>query len=145
MKTIHFSTLVSAPKEKIWKILWEDETYRKWTSVFNAGSYAVSDWKEGSKVLFLSPEGEGMHSIIDKMTPNQFMSFKHIGIVKDGKEQPETEESKSWSGAKENYTLKDKGKDTELLVDMDITEEHETYFKDVFPEALKIVKNLAEK
>jgi hypothetical protein len=38
--------------------MWDDSTYRQWTSAFSEGSHAVSDWKEGSKVLFLSPEGE---------------------------------------------------------------------------------------
>jgi hypothetical protein len=85
-----------------------------------------------------------MFSTIAKKTPNKFMSFKHLGTVKGGEEQPETEETKSWSGAKENYLLDEKNGVTELTVTMDITEAHEQYFKDTFPKALEIVKALAE-
>ena len=144
MKKLNFNTRINAPKEKVWKVLWQDDTYRKWTSAFSEGSYAVSDWNEGSKILFLSPGGEGMFSTIDKKIPNEYMSFKHLGTVKGGIEQPETEESKGWSGAKENYILKERDGATELDVEMDITEDFEQYFQDTFPKALERVKDLAE-
>jgi hypothetical protein len=82
-------------------------TYRSWTSTFSEGSYAVSDWKDGSKILFLSANGDGMFSIIAKQVPNEFMSFKHLGIVKGGEEQPGNKETQKWSGAMENYTLRE--------------------------------------
>jgi len=144
MKKLNLTIEIYAPKEKVWKTLWDDTTYRQWTSAFSEGSYAVSDWKEGSKVLFLSPEGEGMFSKIDKLVPNELMHFKHLGTIKGGVEQPESEESKQWSGAMENYSLKEKNGKTELTLSMDIAESHEQYFRDTFPKALEIVKNLAE-
>lgn len=144
MKQLHFLTQVKAPKEKVWQVLWDDETYRKWTAAFSEGSYAVTDWNEGSKVLFLSPAGEGMFSTIAKKVPNEFMSFKHLGVVKGGEEQPADEETKKWSGAMENYSLEEKNGITELTVKMDITEELEQYFKETFPKALESIKALAE-
>lgn len=144
MKKLHFLIEIKAPKEKVWQVLWDDASYRKQTSTFSEGSYAISDWKEGSKVLFLSPNGEGMFSTIAKKTSNELMSFKHLGTVKGGEEQPETEETKKWSGAIENYSLAQKNDVTELLVTMDISEDHEQYFKDTFPKALEIIKTLAE-
>jgi hypothetical protein len=85
------------------------------------------------------------------------MSFKHIGIVKEGKEQPLNEESKKWSGVMENYTLKDAptassnplfmtspGLTTELSVEIDVIEDHQSYFQKTFPKALEKVKELAE-
>src|SRR5215510_8339251 len=139
MKTLNFSIRIKAPKQKVWKTLWEDETYKKWTSAFSEGSYAVSDWQEGSKILFLSPGGEGMYSVIDKKVPNEFMSFKHLGVVKDGKEQPADNETKDWSGAMENYTLTEKKDGVELSLAMDITDAHENYFKETFPKAFEKV------
>lgn len=144
MKKNKFSIEIKAPKEKVWDTLWNDDTYRKWTSVFSEGSYAQTDWKEGSKVLFLSPEGEGMYSTIAKKVTNELMSFKHLGVVKGGKEQPADDETKKWSGAMENYSLKEKERSTELTVEMDMTEEHEKYFSETFPKALEKVKSLAE-
>jgi len=144
MKKANFKIDIKANKEKVWNILWNDETYTKWTAPFCEGSYAQTDWNEGSKVLFLSPSGEGMYSTIFKKIPNDFMSFKHLGMVKEGKEIPIDDATKKWSGAMENYSLKEKDGLTELIVDMDIAEDHEKYFQDSFPKALEKVKALAE-
>ena len=105
MQTKKYSVLINAPKEKVWKILWDDDTYREWTSVFSEGSYAESDWQEGSKIRFLSREGSGMYSIIAKLEPNRFMSFRHDGEIKNGIEEPLNDESRKWAGTTENYTL----------------------------------------
>lgn len=145
MAKTEFSTKIKAPAKKVWDVLWTDDTYRKWTSVFHEGSYVVTDWKEGSKALFLAPNGDGMYSTIAKNIPNEYMSIKHIGVVKDGKEQPLDEESKKWSGSLENYTLKETNGETKLIVDVDIAEEYKDFFNGVFPKALNIVKELAEK
>lgn len=144
MITLNFSITINALKEKVWKVLWDDITYRQWTSVFTEGSYAVSDWEEGSKILFLSPSGQGMFSTIAKKILNECMWFKHLGTVEDGKEQPEDETSKDWSGATENYTLKEIDEMTELSVAIDVTENEEQYFRDTFPKALEKVKSLSE-
>ncbi|MBK9191388.1 MAG: hypothetical protein IPM77_07665 [Crocinitomicaceae bacterium] len=40
MKQLEFKTTISAPAEKVWKILWNDTTYRHWTSVFHDTSFA---------------------------------------------------------------------------------------------------------
>lgn len=72
------------------------------------------------------------------------MNLCHLGTVKGGQEQPESDETKKRSGAMENYSLKENSGITELAVTMDITEDHEQYFKDTFQKALEAVKNLAE-
>jgi hypothetical protein len=144
METLKFSIQVNASREKVWDALWNKEHYEKWTAAFSEGSHAVSDWKEGSKILFLDGEGQGMFSIIDKKIPSRQMSFKHLGVVIKGVEQPADEKTKDWSGAKENYYLSDRNGGTELKVEMDTVEEHAQYFRDVFPKALEIVKQAAE-
>ena len=65
MELLKFSVKIIAPKEKVWSTLWNDTTYRQWTSAFTPGSHAVSDWNEGSKINFLDGNGSGMFSIID--------------------------------------------------------------------------------
>lgn len=143
MQKLQFSETIKAPAGKVWSVLWNDDTYRKWTSVFHEGSYAKSDWKEGSRIEFLSPDGNGMYSTIEKMVPNELMSFKHLGEIKAGKDQPW--ENNGWSGAHENYTLMEDNGNTKLTVELDTDENFANHFKDIFPKALKIVKELAEK
>ena len=119
MEKINFYISINAPKEKVWNVLWDETSYRKWTSVFAEGSTVVTDnWKEGSKVLFLDGNGSGMVSMVAANKPNQYMSFKHMGEVKDGIEDISSEKIKGWSGSMENYTLKEAGGKTELKVEM---------------------------
>jgi uncharacterized protein YndB with AHSA1/START domain len=146
MEKINFSTRINAPRERVWKVLWNDDSYKEWTSAFMEGSYAETDnWKEGSKVLFLGPGGEGMVSTVAKNKPNEFMSFKHLGVVKNGVEDTESESAKGWAGSMENYRLTDENGKTKLEVDMDSTDEFKDYFEKTWPVALEKVKELAEK
>lgn len=144
MEKLSFKTSINAPKEKVWKTLWDDATYGKWTSVFSPTSYADTDWKEGSKVLFLDGGGSGMVSRIETIRPNEFMSFRHLGEVKNGVEDTESDKVKGWAGALENYTLKEVNGITELTVDMDMNEDYKDYFVGTFPKALEQLKLLSE-
>jgi len=139
MKTLKFTETIKASKTKVWETLWNDDTYKQWTAPFMEGSYAESDWKEGSKILFLSPGGNGMFSIIEKKIPNEQMTFKHLGEIKNG-----VEEAKNWEGAKEAYHLEEKNGVTQLDVEMDAVGEFEDYFSKTFPVALNKVKEIAE-
>ncbi len=139
-----FSTSIAAPREKVWEILWADESYRNWTSVFSEGSHVETDWKEGSKVLFLDGQGRGMVSKIAKFDAPGFMSFEHLGEVKDGVEDTTSDKVKGWAGSKENYTLKENNGQTTLEVDIDISDDFKEYFLTTFPKALQKVKELAE-
>ena len=141
MTTLTFATKINAPKEKVWDTLWNDSSYRKWTAAFMEGSYAESDWKEGSKILFLSPKGEGMFGIIQTKVPNEQMTFKHLGEIKNGIEEP-----KDWRDATESYYLNEINGVTELSVKltMDANSEFEQYFNNTFPKALEILKQISE-
>lgn len=136
--------MIDASREKVWDILWSDAGYRLWTAVFSEGSRAETDWKKGSRILFLNEKNEGMVSAVAEHIPNEFMSIKHLGSVKDGVEDMNSPEAKEWSGSLENYTLRAADGKTELVVEMDITAEYMDYFEEVWPRALGKVKELAE-
>lgn len=140
MKKLNFSIRVAVPKDRLWQTLWNDATYRQWTAIFHEGSHAVSDWQEGSKILFLGPGGDGMTSRIARLIPNEFMSFEHLGEVKNGVE----DFSGGWSGALENYSLRECDGGTELSVEIDSDDNFADYFRDVFPKALQKLKELSE-
>lgn len=139
-----FSITINASKEKAWQALWSNENYPKWTSIFHPGSYAETDWKKGSKVLFLTPEKDGMFSVIDQMITNELMVFKHLGVVEKGVEQPSSEKTKEWEGALESYALSEQNGTTKLSVTLQTSKEYEQYFNEAFPKALEVVKQIAE-
>ena len=140
-----FSITINAPKENVWRTMLEDTTYRDWSSAFKEGSYAVTDWKEGSKALFLTPAGDGMFSKIVAHRPNEFLSIKHLGTVKNGVEDTGSEEGKDWAEALENYTLREQDGMSTLTVEMDVVDEYRSYFEETWPKALTRLKEISER
>jgi uncharacterized protein YndB with AHSA1/START domain len=145
MTKLTFAITINAPKELVWRTMLEDETYRKWTSVFQEGSYAVTDWKPGSKALFLAPDGNGMVSRVAEHRPNEFLSLEHLGVVKAGVEDVSSAEVKQWAGARENYTLRENAGHVTLTIEMDTADDHQQYFRDTWPKALAALKDLSER
>ena len=141
LNQMHFDIDIDAPRDRVWRVLWDDETFRDWSSVFAEGSHAVSDWKEGSTVHFIDPgSNSGMQAVIEKSRPGEFISFRHEREIKDGQVQPPAE----WAGAHENYTLTDRSGRTHLKIDLDAADEHREMFEDRFPKALRRIKTLSE-
>lgn len=150
MQKLEFKIEIDAPREKVWEVLWNDKTYPQWTRAFGQGGRAESDWQEGSRIHFLADDDNGTHglngmySLIDKKIDNEYMAFKHLGVLKDGIEQPLDEESKKWAGSMETYKLTDEGGKTILETSVDIVDDHVEMFNEAFPEAFRIVKELSE-
>lgn len=140
-----FKITIDAPSHKVWEVLWGDETYREWTSVFSPDSTVETDWSEGGKILFLDGKGSGMVSRIARKIENEFMSFKHLGEVHDGVEDLSSEKVSAWSGATENYSLKDIGGKTELIVETDVLDDFKDYFMETWPKALEKLKSIVER
>src|SRR5690606_19695354 len=123
---MRISIVIDAPKGKVWDVMLDDSTYRQWTEVFSAGSHFVGDWRQGSQILFLGPDETGkMSGMISRIKENRrhdFISIEHVGIIHGGEEDTTSEMVKKWAGALENYTFKDLGGKTEVLVEVDIDE-----------------------
>ncbi|MES2557269.1 MAG: SRPBCC domain-containing protein [Bacteroidota bacterium] len=134
-----FTIQVNTSPEKVWDVLWTANTYNQWTKVFNEGSHAVSDWNEGSEVLFLGNTGDGMYSRIEKKIVPAEMSILHLGEIKNG-----VRVTSDWGEAYERYFLAAKNGGTELRVVLDSVPEFSDYFNETFPKALAVVKTLSE-
>lgn len=140
MKQLEFSIEINASKEKVWNILWEDQSYRDWTSRFIPGSYYEGELKEGNDILFLSPGKHGLFAKVEKVIPFQSMHFVHFGLVIDGISQPKTFNE----GAIEHYDLFESELGTKITVSLRTEEEYIDYFNNSFPRALNAVKQLSE-
>jgi uncharacterized protein YndB with AHSA1/START domain len=148
MEKLHISFLIHAPREKVWNTMLNEDTYRQWTTAFHPGSYYKGTLAQGEKILFLGPsdDGEmGMVSRVADIRPYEFVSFEHLGIVKNGVEDTESDEAKKWSPAFENYTFTDVDGGTEVLIDQDISSDEKEQFQEMWHRALVLLKELAEK
>ena len=143
-KTINLSIPINATKEKVWDVLLKDATYRQWVAAFMPGSYAETDWQQGSQVRFISPSGDGLLSKIIEHKPNEIISIEHLANIKNGQEDWDSEEAKKWQGAREIYRVNAKNGVTNLEIEQDIAEEYAEWCTDTWKKALNEIKIMAE-
>lgn len=145
METLDYEIIINAPKEKIWDVLFGQETYSEWTQFFSPGSQMKTDWQVGGKTYFVNPEGAGMVSTIDSLEKPDQIIFKHLGMVdKDGVEDTESMEIKQWSVCFEKYILIDYDGKTKLHVEVQVEKDWREHMNTGFTKGLEVVKNLSE-
>nr|WP_315035355.1 SRPBCC domain-containing protein [uncultured Chryseobacterium sp.] len=145
METLSYETIIDAPLQKVWDILWGPETYREWTQYFGPGSIMKSDWKVGGKTYFVNAEGEGMVSTIDSLNEPHQVVFKHLGMVdKEGNEDIHSKEVMEWSGCFEKYFLIDFDGKTKLHTEVQVDKQWQDHLNMGFTKGLIVVKSLAE-
>lgn len=145
MKELEFSININAKPKKVWNVIVGKDTYNQWTAPFAEGSSVETDWKKGSKALFLDGKGHGMVSEIVESIPGKFLSIHHLGEVKDGVEDPTTYQGEEWGDALENYILEEVDGQTVWRITLDMNELYVQYMEDTWPLALAKVKELAER
>jgi hypothetical protein len=144
MEKIKLAIDIDAPKEKVWDVLLGDESYRKWTSVFHPSSQVETDWKEGSKAIFKSDDGNGMISRIALHRPAEVIAIEHLGVVHDGKEVYDDPKFKEWAGAMETYRISEHDGRSHLDIEMDCPPGDLEWMTAKWKEALQLVKQLSE-
>lgn len=151
MEKLTFTTIINASKEKVWHTMLDDSTYRQWTKPFNEGSRYEGVWETGSEMRFIGcdengKESGGMYSRIAEARPYEFVSIEHLGMINENGEIDTTSDAvKKWTPAFENYTFKDVDGGTEILVEIDISDDWKDMFNDMWPKALVKLKEIAEK
>lgn len=149
METLTFSTDINAPAKTVWYTMLADDTYRQWTKEFHEGSYYEGNWDEGSEIRFVAQDADGntqgMFSRIKANDRYKFISIEHLGGIKNGEIDTNSEEIKKWAPALDNYTFVDKGEVTELIVEMQTSEEYKPAFNEMWPRALATLKKLCER
>ena len=143
MKNMELSIEIHASKDKVWATLWDDATFRDWASLIDEGTYMKGIMTEGNEIQFLSSlNGYGVTSLIAKLSPNEYVLFRHNA---DTKESGQQERENEWTGGTESYSLSEKNGVTTLIVKIEVPQEQEETFRVRLPEALECIKTLAEK
>ncbi len=150
MEKLTFTTIINAPKEKVWHTMLDEGTYKLWTEVFNVGSRYVGVWETGAEMRFLGAdengkESGGMYSKIKEVRPYEFVSIEHLGMIGENGEIDTTSDAvKKWAPAFENYTFTEKDGGVEVLVEIGVPGEWKDMFDDMWPKALLKLKEVAE-
>ncbi len=142
MKELHFEVEIHAAKEKVWDTLWRDETLRQWAGIIDPGTHMVGDLKEGNEIQFISGNGYGVTSLVEKLKQGELLLLRHSADMQDNGKQ---EREKEWTGGEESYSLIEKDGTTILTVTFGVPPKLEEYFKLNYPKALERVRLLAER
>ena len=142
MKELRFTIKIHAAKERVWETLWQDETFREWAGIIDPGTHMVGELKEGNEVQYISGNGYGVTSLVEKLVEGEYVLLKHRADTQDdGKRERE----KEWTGGEESYALAEEGGTTTLTAAFGVPPELEGYFMANYPKALERVKALAER
>ncbi|QQS29682.1 MAG: SRPBCC domain-containing protein [Sphingobacteriales bacterium] len=145
MLTLDYRIQINTTPEKVWTALWDFEHYKTWTRPFCEGSYFKTDgFKQGNRIHFLVPEGEGLYAVIDKVEPEKYMAFRHLGSVENFEELPPEKEPQPWPEMMEIYRLSPNENGTEVWVSVDTLETYASSIGEKFPLALSELKTIAE-
>jgi len=145
MNTLTFTIQINASPEKVWHSLWDAENYRAWTNPFCKGSYyKTTEFSEGNKIHLLTPDGQGMYSILEKIEQNTYLAFRHLGNIYNFEELPIDAETEQWTNAMETYRLTKNETGTTLTVQVDVIESYLNHMNKTFPIALNELKHISE-
>ena len=144
IQKIVFSVEIKASAESIWEKMWDKETYTNWVTPFCEGTYFTGEIALGSRIHFIAPSFDGMYSDVFYLVPNKLIIFKHIGNLKDLKEQPIDAEAEKWTGSFELYRLNEVDGITTVTAEIDCLSEYLEYMNSKFPLALQELKNISE-
>ena len=126
----------------------DKSTYDTWTALFNPTSRYEGSWSKGSRIHFIGIDSKGekggMVSEIAENNPSKFVSIKHIGLLVSGKEILEGPDVEKWTGGFENYSFEEINGISSLLVELDVTEDFESYMNESYPKALDKLKEICE-
>ncbi len=147
-KPLHIEITIDAPVGKVYQIMLDEKTYPQWTKAFNPSSRYEGSWEKGSEIRFLGDDESGtsggMVSRIRENIPNKFVSIEHLGIIEGNSEKTSGPDIEKWKGALENYTFKEVNGKTLVQADCDSSEEYDSYFRETWPKALKLLKEICE-
>lgn len=142
MVKTQFVIFINTTKEKVWKALWNDDSFCDWASIIDEGTYKVGEMIEGQTIQFISSiNGYGVTSLIEKIILYEFILFRHYF---DTFEKGKQVRNKEWTGGKESYLLNEQSGVTTLIVEMDLPKNQIDTFNIRVPKALERINQIAE-
>lgn len=145
-RTISHTLNINATPERVWEILTVDAYVRQWYVAFCEGTYAQTDWTEGSKALFIDASGDGMAGIIKESKANERLYIAYTGMVSKFVEDYSSESAQKLVGGYEGYTLREVDGKTQLDISAggDMVDKMFNYMEQSWQAAVTIIIRLAE-
>ncbi len=149
MKKLVKSIEIAADQRTVWETIVDPLKYEVWTKAFGEGGFFEGSWNTGDAIRFVARNEagrlEGMNSEIAEGRYPEFISIHHIGVINEGVEDQSPEIQAAWANVYENYLLEPlAGERTRFTVDMDIDEQYQDMFEEMWLKALESMKTVSE-
>ena len=139
MKFLEFEIQINATPEKVWETLFSQDSYRKWASAMNEGTYFEGNWEVGSVMKFLDPQNNGMYNLVTENIPNKQLGMKHLGWILEAELSPQ-----NWEDSTLQYILEPNENGTLLKGTVNSLDEFVDFFNTKYPQNFEHIKKLAE-
>lgn len=109
------------------------------------GMLMQTDWEVGGRTYFTdSGNKNGMVSTIESIEKPNHLIFKHLGELRNGVEDVDSEKVKALNGSVEAYYLVKNNDKTTVKVEVDSDDNFQEMFDNGFKKGLEVIKNLSE-
>jgi hypothetical protein len=139
MKFLEFEIQINATPEKVWETLFTQDSYKKWASAMNEGTYFEGNWEVGSIMKFLDPQNNGMYNLVTENIRFKVLGMKHLGWILKGELSPQ-----NWEDSTLNYILEPSEYGTLLKGTVNSLDEFVEFFNSKYPQNFEHIKRLAE-
>ena len=139
MKFLEFEIQINATPEKVWETLFTQDSYKKWASAMNEGTYFEGNWEVGSIMKFLDPQNNGMYNLVTENIRFKVLGMKHLGWILKGELSPQ-----NWDDSTFNYILDPSENGTLLKGTVNSLDEFVEFFNSKYPQNFEHIKRLAE-
>ena len=139
MKFLEFEIQINATPEKVWETLFTQDSYKKWASAMNEGTYFEGNWEVGSIMKFLDPQNNGMYNLVTENIRFKVLGMKHLGWILKGELCPQ-----NWEDSTLNYILEPSENGTLLKGTVNSLDEFVEFFNSKYPQNFEHIKRLAE-
>ena len=139
MKFLEFEIQINATPEKVWETLLTQDSYKKWASAMNEGTYFEGNWEVGSIMKFLDPQNNGMYNLVTENIRFKVLGLKHLGWILKGELSPQ-----NWEDSTLNYILEPSENGTLLKGTVNSLDEFVEFFNSKYPQNFEHIKRLAE-
>jgi uncharacterized protein YndB with AHSA1/START domain len=145
MENLRFSVDVNAPRQHVWNVMLDLDTYREWTGAFHEDSTYEGGWNEGDEIRFLGPNDDGkasglLGSIVENR-PQEFILIRYLGEIQNDVEN----RNGPAVGLHESYSFSETDGVTTLVVELEAPDEWADVMRSMWSTAIVTIKELAER
>lgn len=138
MTKLHYKVTLNNNVEFVFEKLFNKQTFKEWTQVFNPTSDYSGFFDLGEEILFHDADGNGMLTLISKYEVNNIIEFTYIASLNNGNktlfETTENYERYTFSSNKDNYAI--------LEIDLNIPDDYVEIFEAMWPIAINYIQEL---